>query len=76
MAWLTFVVPPAVIGTVEELAASDQTLSLIRGQMETNVFGPMNIIKAALPSMRKARNGHIMALTGISELIQFIKSAR
>lgn len=57
----------AVIGTVEELAASQRTLTLIREQFETNFFGTVNIIKAVLPAMREKKAGHIMVLTGISE---------
>ncbi|MCJ1294988.1 hypothetical protein MMC34_006548 [Xylographa carneopallida] len=57
---------PAVIGTVEELAACPRTLTLIREQFETNFFSPVNIIKAALPAMREKRGGHIIVLTGIS----------
>lgn len=56
----------ATIGTVEELGASQQTLTLVREQFETNFFGPVNIIKAVLPSFRERKNGHIILLTGIS----------
>ncbi|PKY06798.1 NAD(P)-binding protein [Aspergillus campestris IBT 28561] len=56
----------ALIGTVEELAASRQTLNLVRDQFETNYFGPLNIIKATLPHMRGLRSGHIMILSGIT----------
>ncbi|MCJ1353496.1 MAG: hypothetical protein MMC33_003482 [Icmadophila ericetorum] len=56
----------AVIGTVEELAASPRTLSLIREQFETNFFGPVNVIKAVLPAMRVKKQGHIIILTGIT----------
>ena len=55
----------ALIGTVEELSASTQTQTLVREQFETNYFGPVNMIKAALPSMRKRSSGHIIILTGI-----------
>lgn len=58
----------AVIGTVEELAASPRSLTLVRDQFETNFFGPVNIIKAVLPTMRKKMIGHIIILTGISKL--------
>jgi NAD(P)-dependent dehydrogenase (short-subunit alcohol dehydrogenase family) len=61
----------AVIGTVEELAASQRTLNLVRDQFETNYFGPVNFIKAALPQMRKQRAGHILVLSGISMDVQF-----
>jgi len=58
----------ALIGTVEELSASAQTLNLVRDQFEINYFGPLNIIKAALPHMRKESSGHVMILSGISKL--------
>lgn len=59
--------PVALIGTVEELSASQQTLNLVRDQFESNYFGPLNIIKATLPHMRRQKSGHIMILSGISK---------
>jgi NAD(P)-dependent dehydrogenase (short-subunit alcohol dehydrogenase family) len=56
----------AIIGTVEELAASQRTQNLVRDQFETNFFGPMNIMRAALPEMRTKANGHIIVLGGIT----------
>jgi NAD(P)-dependent dehydrogenase (short-subunit alcohol dehydrogenase family) len=56
----------AIVGTVEELATSERTLNLVRDQFETNYFGPVNIIRAALPHMRRQRSGHIVVLSGIS----------
>jgi len=56
----------AVLGTVEELAATPRTLSLVRDQFETNFFGPMNIIKATLPEMRNQKIGHMIVLGGIT----------
>ncbi|KAJ5484923.1 hypothetical protein N7539_004911 [Penicillium diatomitis] len=56
----------ALIGTVEELATSPQTQNLVRDQFEVNYFGPLNIIKAALPQMRRHHSGHIMILSGIT----------
>ncbi|MCJ1249878.1 hypothetical protein MMC30_007104 [Trapelia coarctata] len=56
----------AIIGTVEELAASQRTLTLVREQFETNFFGTVNIIKAVLPAMREKKTGHVMILTGIT----------
>ncbi|KAJ5238348.1 hypothetical protein N7468_002967 [Penicillium chermesinum] len=55
-----------LVGTVEELSASQQTLNLVRDQFETNYFGPLNIIKAVLPHMRKESCGHIMIVSGIT----------
>lgn len=62
----------ALVGTVEELSASQQTLNLVRDQFEVNYFGPLNIIKAALPHMRRESTGHIMIISGISKTIQFV----
>lgn len=56
----------ALVGSIEELAQSPRTHSLVRDQFETNFFTPVNIIRVLLPSMREKRNGHIIALTGIS----------
>jgi hypothetical protein len=56
----------AIIGTVEELAVSQRTQNLVRDQFETNFFGPMNIVRAALPEMRMKANGHIIVLGGIT----------
>ncbi|KAL8691177.1 MAG: hypothetical protein Q9224_004233 [Gallowayella concinna] len=56
----------AIIGTVEELGASSRTSALVRDQFETNYFGHVNIIKAALPSMRAQDCGHIILLSGIT----------
>ncbi|OOQ90256.1 short chain dehydrogenase/reductase family protein [Penicillium brasilianum] len=56
----------ALIGTVEELSASPQTLNLVRDQFEVNYFGPLNIIKASLPHMRREHSGHILILSGIT----------
>lgn len=55
-----------VVGTVEELAQSQRSLTLVRDQFETNFFGPVNIIKAILPSFRAKRNGHIIMLSALS----------
>ncbi|KAK0269030.1 hypothetical protein LTR91_010624 [Friedmanniomyces endolithicus] len=55
-----------VVGTVEELSQSKRTLTLVHEQFETNFFGPVNIIKAALPSFRSKKNGHIILLTAIT----------
>ncbi|KAJ5280097.1 hypothetical protein N7478_005469 [Penicillium angulare] len=51
---------------VEELSASSQTMNLVRDQFEVNYFGPLNIIKAALPHMRREHSGHIMIISGIT----------
>ncbi len=60
---------PALIGTIEELAQSPRAQTLVRDQFTTNFFGPINIIKAVLPSFRECKNGHIILVTGISTSI-------
>lgn len=56
----------AVIGTVEELAQSTRTISLVDEIFEINFFANVNIIKAVLPIMRERKNGHIIVITGIT----------
>lgn len=55
-----------VVGTVEELSQNQRTLSLVQDQFETNFFGPVNMIKAMLPILRKKGNGHIILLTAVT----------
>ncbi|EER43951.1 short chain dehydrogenase/reductase [Histoplasma capsulatum var. duboisii H88] len=59
----------AIIGTVEELSASERTRLLVKDQFELNYFGPVNLIKAVLPQLRKQKNGHILVLGGITSHI-------
>ncbi|GAB2872065.1 oxidoreductase [Paraburkholderia jirisanensis] len=47
-------------GFFEELTLQDA-----RDQMETNLFGALNVTWAVLPSMRTARNGHIFNVSSI-----------
>ena len=56
----------ALIGTVEELAVSQRTRTLVRDQFETNFFGPMNMIRTVIPEMRRKGTGHIIVLSGIT----------
>ncbi|MFJ5115790.1 SDR family NAD(P)-dependent oxidoreductase [Streptomyces sp. NPDC088551] len=41
----------------------------MRWQIETNLFGPMNVTRAALPILRKQRAGHIITLSSSAGLI-------
>lgn len=43
----------------------------IRAQFETNFFGLVNVIQAALPGMRKRRQGHILNFSSIGGLVGF-----
>lgn len=43
----------------------------VRQQFETNVFGLIDLIKAALPGMRARRSGHIVNFSSIGGLVGF-----
>ena len=55
-----------LFGTIEELAQTPRTQSLVTEQFQTNFFGPVNMIKALLPTLREQKSGHILLHTGIS----------
>ncbi|KAH8149797.1 uncharacterized protein LAJ45_05949 [Morchella importuna] len=48
-------------GTLEELNPTH-----ILDQFESNFFGPINMMKSALPFLRKQRGGHIVNVTGLT----------
>jgi NADP-dependent 3-hydroxy acid dehydrogenase YdfG len=45
----------SLVGTIEECNADD-----VKAMYETNIFGPLAVIKAALPLLRKQGYGHIL----------------
>lgn len=45
----------SLVGTIEEASADD-----IRALYETNIIGPVSVIQAALPLLRKQGSGHIL----------------
>lgn len=45
----------SLVGTIEEASADD-----VRALYETNVLGPVSVIQAALPLLRKQGSGHIL----------------
>jgi NADP-dependent 3-hydroxy acid dehydrogenase YdfG len=45
----------SLVGTIEEASAED-----VKAMYETNVFGPLAVIQAALPLLRKQGGGHIL----------------
>lgn len=55
-----------LIGAVEE--CSDEQ---IRGNMETNYFGPLNVIRAALPMLRAQRSGHIINISAAAAISNY-----
>jgi NAD(P)-dependent dehydrogenase (short-subunit alcohol dehydrogenase family) len=48
------------IGSIEDTSLAD-----FRTQIETNLFGVINVTKAAIPVMREQRSGHILQVTSI-----------
>jgi NAD(P)-dependent dehydrogenase (short-subunit alcohol dehydrogenase family) len=55
-----------LFGTIEEVS-SEQA----RAQIETNLFGPLWITRAALPYMREQRSGHIIQVSSIGGVNAF-----
>jgi NAD(P)-dependent dehydrogenase (short-subunit alcohol dehydrogenase family) len=45
------------------------TPAQMRQQIETNLFGPMNVTRAVLPLMRKQRAGHVITLSSSAGII-------
>jgi NAD(P)-dependent dehydrogenase (short-subunit alcohol dehydrogenase family) len=54
------------IGFFEEL-----TPEQIQAQMNTNFIGPMNVTRAVLPHMRKAKSGHIISISSTAGLLGY-----
>jgi NAD(P)-dependent dehydrogenase (short-subunit alcohol dehydrogenase family) len=54
----------AQIGAVEELTERE-----LRDQLETNLFGAVWVIQAALPYLREQRSGHIIQLSSAAGVI-------
>ncbi|HEY2585516.1 MAG TPA: oxidoreductase [Tepidisphaeraceae bacterium] len=48
------------VGSIEETSLAD-----FRQQIETNLFGVINVTKAAIPLMREQRSGHIIQISSI-----------
>ena len=53
-----------LVGGVEEA-----NLGEVRAQFETNVFGALAVMQAALPGMRARKAGRIIAITSVSGLV-------
>jgi NAD(P)-dependent dehydrogenase (short-subunit alcohol dehydrogenase family) len=51
-------------GFFEEITPAD-----FRAQIETNLFGPLNVTRAVLPVMRAQRSGHVVTISSTAGLI-------
>jgi NAD(P)-dependent dehydrogenase (short-subunit alcohol dehydrogenase family) len=49
-----------LFGALEELSDAE-----LRAAFETNVFGSLNVTRAALPHMRRQRSGHIVQISSL-----------
>lgn len=54
----------SLVGTIEE-ASGDE----VRALYETNIFGPLSVIQAALPLLRKQGSGHIVGISSTLGLV-------
>lgn len=52
-----------LVGAVEEASLEE-----VRAQFETNVFGPLAVLKAVLPGMRARRGGTVVNVSSVSGL--------
>jgi NAD(P)-dependent dehydrogenase (short-subunit alcohol dehydrogenase family) len=52
-------------GYANVAAVEDVTLTDFRAQLETNLFGVVNVTKAALPALRRQGAGHIIQVSSI-----------
>ncbi len=53
-----------VAGFFEEISADD-----FRAQVETNLFGPVNVTRAVLPIMRQQRSGLVIAISSTGGIV-------
>lgn len=56
----------AYMGAIEEVVLDDA-----RADFETNLFGTLSVIQAALPLLRAQRSGHILTLSSIGGVVSF-----
>jgi short-subunit dehydrogenase len=53
-----------IAGFFEEISADD-----FRAQVETNLFGPLNVTRAVLPGMRQHRSGLVIAISSTGGIV-------
>ena len=55
-----------LFGTIEEVSEAEA-----RAQIETNLFGALWVLQAALPIMREQRSGHLLSVSSIGGILAF-----
>ena len=43
----------------------------VRALFETNIFGPVNLMKAVLPGMRERRHGHVINISSVGGVVTY-----
>lgn len=56
----------SLLGNFEEMTTAD-----IKGQMSTNFYGVVHVMRAVLPIMRQQRSGHIINISSMAGVIGF-----
>lgn len=54
----------ALVGAIEEASEAE-----IRAEFETNVFGALRVIQAALPLLREQGRGHILGVSSVAGIV-------
>ena len=54
------------LGSIEEITEAE-----VQRQFEVNTFGPLRVLRAALPHLRQRRSGHVLNLTSLGGLRTF-----
>lgn len=54
----------ALVGAIEEIVEMD-----LRAELDTNVFGMLRVIQAALPYLREQGNGHILSVSSVAGIV-------
>ncbi len=54
----------ALVGAVEEADETD-----VRAEFDTNFFGALRVIQAALPILRRQRSGHIIGVSSVAGIV-------
>lgn len=54
----------ALVGAIEEVDETD-----LRAELDTNVFGMLRVIQAALPYLREQGGGHILSVSSVAGLV-------